>query len=139
MLAHKKPIPDPMKKVSIVSRKDIPVHLIERNGNLDDSGELRIFHSNAILQNTLQPSSEFSLAWATLKAGEIIPAHTHDTLTILIVYQGSGQLLLEDKREFSAGDCIVIPPYCESGFIGGTPDGFHAISIEVGKDKNLSS
>lgn len=126
-------IPDPMKKVSIVSRKDIPVHVIERNGKVDDSGELRIFHSNEILQNILQSPSLFSLAWANLKPGEVIPAHTHDTLTILIVYQGSGNLLPENQREFFAGDCIVIPPYCESGLIGGKPEGFHAISIEVGK------
>ncbi len=135
MIERKKIIPDLTKKVSIVSRKDIPVHLIERNGKVDDSGELRIFHSNEILQNILQSPSVFSLAWASLKAGEVIPAHTHDTLTILIVYQGSGRLLPEDKREFFAGDCIVIPPYCESGVVGGSPNGCHAISIEVGKDK----
>ena len=133
MLDYKKIISDPTKRVSIVSRKDIPIHLIERNGKPDPSGELRIFHANEILQNILQPPSEFSLAWASLREGEVIKAHTHDTLTILIVYQGSGRLLLEDKQEFFAGDCIVIPPYCESGFMGGKPDGFHAISIEVGK------
>jgi len=129
----KKIIPDPTKRVSIVSRKDIPVHLIERNGKIDNSGELRIFHANTILRNILHPSSEFSLAWASLKEGEVIKEHTHDTLTIMIVYQGSGRVLPEDKQEFVAGDCIVIPPYCESGFIGGKTDGFHAISIEVGK------
>jgi len=134
-MIEKEAIPNHMKKVSIVSRKDIPVHLIKRNGKVDQSGELRIFHSHEVLQHILQPSSVFSLAWATLRAGEVIPAHTHDTLNILIVYQGSGRLLLEDTREFFAGDCIVIPPYCEAGFMGEQPDGFHAISIEVGKDK----
>jgi len=134
MIEHKKIIPDPTKKVSIVSRKDIPALVVERDGKPVDLG-LRLFHSNKILQNLLQPPSEFSLAWASLKPGEIIPAHTHDLLTLLIVYQGSGRLLPDDTQEFFAGDCIVIPPYCESGVVGGEPDGCHAISIEVGKDR----
>lgn len=133
MIEHKKIKPDPTKKVSIVSRKDIPPLVIERNGEPYDTG-LRIFHENKTLQSLLQPSSKFSLAWASLKPGDSVPPHTHDTVTILIVYQGSGRLLPEDQQEFFAGDCIVIPPYCESGLIGG-PGGLYAISIEVGKDQ----
>ena len=134
MPENKKVIPDPTKKVSIVSRQDIPALVVERDGKQVDLG-LRIFHSNEILQNLLQDSSEFSLAWACLKPGQVIPPHTHDILTLLIVYQGSGHLLTEGEQEFLAGDCIVIPPYCESGVVGGEPDGCHAISIEVGKDR----
>ena len=107
---------------------------MKRGGKIDSSSELRIFHANEALGNILQPPSDFSIAWASLGEGEEIPPHTHDTITILIVYKGSGRLLVEDRREFFEGDCIVIPPYCEAGFVGG-PGGCHGISIEVGKGK----
>jgi quercetin dioxygenase-like cupin family protein len=134
MNAQQKIIPDPTKKVCIVSRHEIPPLEIKRDGKIDPSGELRIFHANETLGSILQPPSDFSMAWASLGEGEEIPPHTHDTTTILIVYKGSGRLLVEDKREFFEGDCIVIPPYCEAGFVGGV-GGCHGISIEVGKGK----
>jgi hypothetical protein len=127
--------PDSTKKVCIVSRAEIPPFVIKRNEKIDSSGELRIFHGHEALGNILPPPSDFSIAWASLGEGEEIPPHTHDTITILIVYKGSGRLLVEDKREFFEGDCIVIPPYCEAGFVGGSPGGCHGISIEVGKGK----
>lgn len=127
-------IPDLTQKVCIVSRHEIPPLVMERDGKIDSSSELRIFHAHEALGNILQPPSDFSIAWASLGEGEEIPPHTHDTRTILIVYQGSGRLLVEDGREFFAGDCIVIPPYCEAGFVGGF-GGCHGISIEVGKGK----
>ena len=132
MNVQQKIISDPTKKVCIVSRHEIPLFVNERNGKTDSSSELRIFHAHEALGSILQPSSDFSIAWASLGEGEEIPPHTHDTTTILIVYKGSGRLLVEDKREFFEGDCIVIPPYCEAGFVGG-PSGCHGISIEVGK------
>lgn len=134
MNSHEKIIPDPTKKVCIVSRKEIPDLVVKRNGKINPSSELRIFHANEVLGNILQPPSDFSIAWASLGEGEEVPPHTHDTITILIVYKGSGRLLVEDKREFFEGDCIVIPPYCEAGFVGGA-GGCHGISIEVGKGK----
>jgi len=127
-------IPDPTKKVCIVPRHEIPPLVIEREEQRDSTSELRIFHGHEALGNILQPSSDFSIAWASLGEGEEVPPHTHDTTTILIVYKGSGRLLVEDKREFFEGDCIVIPPYCEAGFVGG-PGGCYGISIEVGKGK----
>ena len=133
MNTQEKIIPDPTKKVCIVSRHEIPPLVIKRDGKIDSSGELRIFHANEVLGKILQPSSDFSIAWASLGEGEEIPPHTHDITTILIIYKGSGRLLVEDKREFFEGDCIVIPPYCEAGFVGGSPVGCQGISIEVGK------
>jgi len=130
--AHEKIIPDPTKKVCIVSRQEIPIFGMKSDGTIDPARELRIFHANETLKNILPPTSDFSIAWANLGEGEKVPPHTHDTTTILIVYKGSGRLLVEDGREFFEGDCIVIPPYCEAGFIAG-PDGCHGISIEVGK------
>ena len=135
MNTQQKIIPDPTKKVCIVSRSEIPPFVMKRDGKIDSSGELRIFHANEALGNILQPPSDFSIAWASLGEGEEIPPHTHDTTTILIVYKGSGRLLVEDRREFFEGDCIVIPPYCEAGFVGGSPGGCHGVSIEVGKGK----
>lgn len=129
---HQKIMPDPAKKVCIVSRTEIPPFEIKRNGKTDLSGELRIFHANEALENILPPPSDFSIAWANLGEGEEIPPHTHDTTTILLVFKGSGRLLVEDKREFFEGDCIVIPPYCEAGFVGG-PGGCSGVTIEVGK------
>lgn len=136
MNIQEKIIPDPTKKVCIVPRHEIPPFVIKREVKIDLPGELRIFHANEALGNSLPPPSDFSIAWASLGEGEEIPPHTHDTTTILIVYKGSGRLLVEDKREFFEGDCIVIPPYCEAGFAGG-PGGCHGISIEVGKGKEV--
>jgi quercetin dioxygenase-like cupin family protein len=123
--AQQKIIPDPTKKVCIVARNEIPPLAIPY-------GDLRIFNANKDLGDVLPPTSDFSIAWASLSEGEKVPPHTHDITTILIVFKGSGRLLVEDGREFSEGDCIVIPPYCEAGFVAG-PDGCHGISIEVGK------
>ena len=123
--AQAKIIPDPTKKVCIVGRKEIPPLAIPY-------GDLRIFNSSEGLGNVLPHPSDFSIAWASLGEGEKVPPHTHDITTILIVYKGSGRLLVEDGREFVEGDCIVIPPFCEAGFVAG-PGGCHGISIEVGK------
>jgi hypothetical protein len=133
MNTQQKIIPDPTKKVCIVSRNEIPPLVMKRDVQVDSLSELRIFHAHEALGNVLQPPSDFSIAWASLGEGEEIPIHTHDTTTILIVYKGSGRLLVEDKREFFEGDCIVIPPYCAAGFVGGSPAGCHGISIELGK------
>lgn len=135
MNTQQKITPDPTKKVCIVSRKEIPPLVMKKEGKVDSINELRIFHAHEALEKILQPASDFSIAWASLGEGEEVPVHTHDTTTILIVYKGSGRLLVEDKREFFEGDCIVIPPYCAAGFVGGGPDGCYGISIEVGKGK----
>lgn len=123
--AQQKIIPDPAIKVCIVGRNEIPPLALPY-------GDLRIFNANEEMGSILPPSSDFSVAWASLDEGEKIPPHTHDTTTIVIVYKGSGRLLVEDGREFVEGDCIVIPPFCEAGFVAG-PGGCHGISIEVGK------
>lgn len=132
MNLQEKIIPDPTKKVCIVSRHEIPPLVIQKR---DPSNELRIFHANETLESILPPASDFSIAWASLGEGEEVSPHAHDTTTILIVYKGSGRLLVEDGRGFAEGDCIVIPPYCEGGFVCESPGGCHGISIEVGKGK----
>jgi hypothetical protein len=123
--AAQKIVPDPTIKLCIVSREKIPPLAIPY-------GDLRLFTSNKELESVVPPSSDFSMAWASLGEGEKIPPHTHDTTTIIIIYKGSGRLLVEDGREFVEGDCIVIPPFCEAGFVAG-PGGCYGISIEVGK------
>jgi len=62
MSIQQKIIPDPTKKVCIVSRNEILPLAIKRDGKIDPSGELRIFHANEALENILQPSSDFSIA-----------------------------------------------------------------------------
>ncbi len=119
-------------QIVIVPRAAIPaIHSIEQQGMIHQLGELRDFQWHETLKDFMPPSNEFSIGWVCLQAGETLPEHVHPIQSMMIFYQGSGQMLGQKPQIIQAGDIVVVPPECQHGFIGGEK-GLYALSIQFG-------
>jgi hypothetical protein len=74
---------------------------------------------------------DFSVSWVALRHGETLQPHTHPIQSMMVVYDGSGDMLGDLNRPIAQGDIIVVPPGQRHGFVGG-PHGLRALSIQFG-------
>lgn len=120
----------PLTKVTVVKRKDIPALThIEKDGKTHSLGELRDFHKHPLLENFIPENARLSVAWAYLKDGEELKAHYHPEPSFILITQGQGELTGELNVPLEAGDIALIPSDCEHGFIG-RGEGLHGLTVQ---------
>ncbi len=118
--------------LGLVPRETIPaIHTVEQDGVTHPLGELRDLRWHAALEAFLPPSSEFSISWVRLKAGEKLDVHVHPIQSMMIFFEGSGTLEGDLTRQLAAGDVVVVPSGRHHGFVGG-PQGLSGLSIQFG-------
>jgi mannose-6-phosphate isomerase-like protein (cupin superfamily) len=122
-----------MEDISVVSRDAIPpISSVNQDGEVHQLGELRDFRWNDKLRNFMPDSSAFSVSWVRLGPGEVLEPHVHPIQSLMVFYEGSGQLLGDLARPVAADDVVLVPGGCLHGFVGG-PDGLAALSIQFGE------
>jgi quercetin dioxygenase-like cupin family protein len=119
-------------EIQVVPRDTIrAIHEIEEGGQVHKLGELRDLRWHDALAAFLGPSTELSVSWVRLNPGERLDAHRHPIQSMMIFYDGSGELLGDLRRTLAEGDVVVVPPGCAHGFVGG-PNGLKGLSIQFG-------
>ncbi|CAN7279409.1 hypothetical protein LJR230_001232 [Trinickia sp. LjRoot230] len=96
-------------------------------------GEVRSFRSDAELAAFLPLVAPLSLSWVRLASGEALDTHTHETKSMIVIAEGCGTVIGDidqGSQGIRAGDIVAVPPGARHGFIGGSPDGFWALSIQ---------
>lgn len=121
-----------IKQIVIVPRAAIPaIHTVEQQGKIHQLGELRDFQWQEALKEFMPSSNEFSISWVCLQSGEVLPEHLHPIQSMMIFYQGSGEMFGQKRQTLHAGDVVIVPPGCQHGFVGGET-GLYALSIQFG-------
>jgi hypothetical protein len=117
----------------IVKRTDIPPlsHLMIE-GTEEFIGEIRDFRWNSALSRFMPDKGRTSLSWVRLAAGEQHKVHRHPTASIIIVFEGCGELIGDMNRPIVAGDIVMVPPQALHGFTGCGSSGFSALSVQFG-------
>ena len=122
-----------MNQIQVISRKTIPpLTSVVEGGEVRLLGELRDFRWNDSLRSFMPDPSQFSVSWVRLVKDEELKAHVHPIHTMMVFYEGSGQMLGDLHRTIQRDDVVVVPAGCAHGFIGG-PEGLYGLSIQFGE------
>jgi quercetin dioxygenase-like cupin family protein len=115
----------------VVKRDEIPAitHVVI-DGEDRYIGEVRDFRGNASLRHFIPNEGRASLSWVRLGAGETHQAHTHPTASMVIICEGSGELIGDTQQPVAAGDLVIIPSNTMHGFIGPGSAGLRGISLQ---------
>jgi quercetin dioxygenase-like cupin family protein len=109
---------------SVVSRREIPISDVPESDGL----EVRPFEAHSLLSMVV-PRSDVALAWTHARAGQAIGMRSHPTHGLLVILDGTGDLIGALKRSVKQGDVITIPRLQEYGFSAIGPDGLHALHV----------
>src|SRR5687768_13892742 len=108
--------------IQIVKRDTIPpITTVEEGGELHHLGELRDFSWSEPLRSFMGAGSGFSASWVQLAHREVLEAHTHPVLSMMVFYAGKGELIGDLCQPLEGDEVVVVPPGCQHGFIGGPP------------------
>jgi quercetin dioxygenase-like cupin family protein len=119
-------------EMQVVKRETIPpITSVEHDGQVHVLGELRDFRWSERLREFMPDPEQLSVSWVVLQCGETLEAHVHPIQSMMVVYQGSGEMLGDLERAISQGDVIVVPAGQRHGFTGGA-SGLYALSIQFG-------
>lgn len=115
----------------IVSQAAIPnLSHIQVDGDTKSLGMHRDFRRHPLLRDFIPESGRLSISWTGLQPGEQLDPHQHPTPSMIVVYRGTGELIGDISARIAIGDVVAVPIGAIHGFIGGTPDGLHALSIQ---------
>lgn len=118
-------------QITIVKRDTIPPLQAADAARGAGAGELRDFRWHEDLRAFMPGASELSVSWLRLEPGERLPPRAASGDSLIIVYDGSADILGDVNRAVAAEDVVVIPRGGKHGFVGG-PQGLHALSIQLG-------
>ncbi|HEY2512335.1 MAG TPA: hypothetical protein VGI39_15815 [Polyangiaceae bacterium] len=122
-----------MTQIQVISRNTIPpLSSVMEGGEVRLLGELRDFRWNDSLRSFMPDPSRFSVSWVRLVKDEELKPHVHPIHTMMVFYEGSGQMLGDLHRAIRQNDAVVVPAGCAHGFIGG-PEGLYGLSIQFGE------
>jgi mannose-6-phosphate isomerase-like protein (cupin superfamily) len=114
---------------SVIPRSDIPISDAPEDMGL----EVRPFGAHAFLSSVV-PRSNVSLAWTHAKPGQEVGLRSHSTRGLLIILDGSGELVGALSRTVEQGDVITIPRGHEYGFKRIGTQGLHALLVAFGDE-----
>lgn len=119
-------------QIQVVKRDSMPpLREVVVDGVTHAIGEVRDFRVSQELCEFMPDSSEFSVSWARLGALGTHHQHVHPVQSIMVICEGSGELIGDLRCSIANGDVIVVPAGCLHGFIAG-PEGLAALSIQFG-------
>jgi hypothetical protein len=121
----------PAEQIQVIPRNTIaPIRRVEQGGELHELGELRDFRWNDQLRNFMP--ARFSVSWVRLEEGEVLEPRVSPIPSMMVFYEGSGEILGDLCRPVAKEDVVVMPSGCKHGFVGG-PGGLCALSIQFGE------
>ncbi|WP_437591269.1 hypothetical protein [Sorangium sp. So ce1000] len=94
-------------------------------------GLFKDIRKHAELSAYLPEACRLSLRWVRLLEGQPLRPRSLPGKGMIVVTDGSGQLIGSSPRGVQAGDIVMVPPGGLQGLVGGAPDGLSAISIQV--------
>jgi mannose-6-phosphate isomerase-like protein (cupin superfamily) len=110
------------KRPSVVPRSDIPIAA-------DDADlEIRPFEAHALLSEVV-PRSDVEMAWTQARPGQDIALRSHATRSLLVILEGSAELVGRLHRAVGQGDVIAVPPGHQYGFRAVGPQGLHVLHV----------
>jgi mannose-6-phosphate isomerase-like protein (cupin superfamily) len=109
---------------SVVPRSDIPIS----DAPEDEGLEVRSFDAHTLL-STVVPRSDVALAFTHARQGQEVPLRSHAKRGLLIVLEGSGELVGSIERSIGQGDVITVPKNHEYGFRNIGAEGLHALHV----------
>src|SRR5262245_49357286 len=96
----------PVEQIHVIPRNSIaPIRQVEQGGELHELGELRDFRWNDQLRSFMP--SRFSVSWVRLEEGEVLEPHVHPILSMMVFYEGSGEILGDLRRPVAKDDVVV--------------------------------
>lgn len=120
-------------QVQVVKKASIPpLRTIDKDGAVRVIGDFRDFRWSEELRLFLENASDFSMSWAHLEHGEVLEPHVHPIQSMMVIYQGAGEVIGDLHSPLRAGDVLVVPAGCSHGFVGG-PEGMYALTVQLGQ------
>jgi hypothetical protein len=118
--------------IRIVKRDTIPPLQAADTASGEGTGELRDFRWNDQLRAFMPRASDLSVGWVRLGPGELLKPRALNVDLLMVVYEGSADIVGDLTRAVAAEDVVVVPSGCKHGFVGG-PQGLFALAIELGE------
>jgi FAD/FMN-containing dehydrogenase len=118
--------------IRIVKRDTIPPLQAAQTGPGEATGELRDFRWHDELRAFMPRASDLAVGWVRLGPGELSQPRALDVDLLMVVYEGSADIVGDLSRAVAAEDVVVVPRGCKHGFVGG-PQGLSALSIRLGE------
>lgn len=92
-------------------------------------GLFKDIRKHAELSAFLPEACRLSLRWVRLASGQPLRPRQLPGKGMIVITDGSGEVIGASARRVQAGDVVLVPPGGLRGFVGGAPDGLSAISI----------
>ncbi|WP_063751964.1 hypothetical protein [Sorangium cellulosum] len=92
-------------------------------------GLFRDIRKHEELSAFLPEACRLSLRWVRLAPGQPIRPRQLPGKGMIVITDGSGEVIGGSVRRVQAGDAVLVPPGGLQGLMGGAPDGLSAISI----------
>jgi hypothetical protein len=118
--------------IRIVKRDTIPPLQAAKTTPGEAAGELRDFRWHDELRAFMPRASDLAVGWLRLGPGELSQPRALDVDLLMVVYEGSADIVGDLSRAVAAEDVVVVPRGCKHGFVGG-PQGLSALSIQLGE------
>lgn len=116
--------------IAIMREQIRAITSIEVNGEIHNLGEHRDFRRHDTLASFIPESGRISFAWVRLRDGEILDIHQHPTKSMILVCNGSVQVIGDLEQNLVEGDVICVPPYKKHGFRTQSGEVFHGLSVQ---------
>lgn len=100
------------------------------DGVVHNLGLVKDFHKNPVLDGFIAGATRLSLSWVRLRHGEELAVHQHPTKSMIIVAEGTGRVNGDLSGPIGSGDIVVVPSNARHGFVGESPAGFWALSMQ---------
>jgi quercetin dioxygenase-like cupin family protein len=118
------------------------VHIIRRDSlrsiesvavgdQLHGLGLVKDLRWNEEFARNIPPSTPLSVSWVHLDAGATLAVHQHPMTSVIVVTEGVGRTLGDTEGSIGAGDVVLVPGGARHGFLGASPSGFWALSIQL--------
>jgi len=118
------------KRPSVIPRHNIPISSLPDDPDL----EVRAFDDHAILSEVV-PRSDVGMSWINARPGQDVPMRLHPTRSILVVLDGSAQLVGPLQRRVQQGDVVTVPPEQTYGFCEVGSEGLHVLHVAFADDE----
>lgn len=117
--------------MKVISRNDLAtLNDVAIDGVVHDLGVVKFLTENPDLAKFIPASSNLAISWVRLEAGEELAVHKHPAeKSLILICEGSGQIMGDVEQDVSAGDMILVPSESWHGFRG-VGHGFWGLSIQ---------
>jgi quercetin dioxygenase-like cupin family protein len=118
-------------KIIHIRREEFPtLRSVVVDGIEHDLGVHKDFRRHPAFEGFIPENARLALAWVHLGPGEKLGIHDHPIETMIIMCSGRGSTLGDLRAEIHEGDVLLIERGAKHGFVGSSPNGYWALSIQ---------